>query len=261
MDDDLRNSLWSCLVLYFWDRTSDVYYSTDAKMTSLVQVLWLHYFKEPIDMIPSRWSRILEDIRVYFFKADWDQVYDFIEFVANKYDYDYIVDKFIVACNTMLEREVSAYRFVGKQIARITSAEEINSIEQALAESRPLKPVYTHLERALDLLSDRQSPDYRNSIKESISAVETISKLVTGSPKATLGEAIKKIKEKVELHPALEKAFSSLYGYTSDEEGVRHSLMKGSKLKFADAKYMLVTCSAFINYLIEKAGEANIKLS
>jgi hypothetical protein len=261
MDGDLRNSLWSGLIIYFWREVSDYNYSTSSKMVALVQALWLHYFKKPFDMIPYSWSEILQEIRDYFFEADWDEVYDFIEFVANNYNYEYITQQFISGCNAMLEQEVSAYRFVGTQITRITSEEEINAIDEALAKSTPLKPVYTHLKTALGLFSDRKAPDYRNSIKESISAVEAMSRLVTGNPKATLGEAIKRIKEKVELHPALEKAFASLYGYTSDEEGVRHSLMKDSNLKFADAKYMLVSCSAFINFLIEKSEEANIKLS
>jgi len=265
MDDDLRNGLWNCLTIDYWNSTNDRDYNYNNIMVNLIHILWLNYFKQPLDVLSPRWIAILLTIREYFFKASWNEVYDFIEFVANNYDdnsYDDNANKqFISHCNVVLEREVSAYRFVGKQITRITSEEEINAIEGALAKSTPLKPVYTHLKTALGLLSDRKSPDYRNSIKESISAVEAMSRLVTGNPKATLGEAIKRIKEKVELHPALEKAFDSLYGYTSDKDGVRHSLMKDSNLKFVDAKYMLVTCSAFINYLIEKAEEANIKLS
>lgn len=261
MDDDLRNSLWSCLTIYFWDEVSGYTYSPKSKIGLLIKALWLDYFKNPIDTIPNHWEEILGRIRAYFFVADWDEVYDFIEFVAINYDYGYITQQFISACNLMLKREVSAYRFVGTQIAKITSEEEIGAIEEALSNLAPLKPINTHLTTALNLLSDRKSPDYRNSIKESISAVETMSRLITGDPKATLGEAIKKIKAKVELHPALEQAFNNLYGYTSDKDGVRHSLMKDANLKFEDAKYMLVTCSAFISYLIVKAGAASIKLS
>lgn len=49
-----------------------------------------------------------------------------------------------------------------------------------------------------------------------------------------------------------------MYGYTSDEDGIRHSLLEESTLKFMDAKFMLVSCSAFINFLIDKASEAGI---
>jgi hypothetical protein len=103
------------------------------------------------------------------------------------------------------------------------------------------------------LLSDRKAPDYRNSIKEAISAVEAVCQLVTGSQKMSLGEALKKMEPKLNLHPAMREAFLKLYGYTSDAEGIRHALLDESSLKFEDAKYMVVTCSAFVNYLVAKS--------
>jgi len=77
-------------------------------------------------------------------------------------------------------------------------------------------------------------------------------KLIAGDDRATLGTALKKLEDKVALHPALKKAFDHLYGYTSDEGGIRHALLDESDLKFEDAQFMLVTCSAFINYLKAK---------
>ena len=116
------------------------------------------------------------------------------------------------------------------------------------------------MRNALDLLSNRKSPDYRNPIKESISAVEAICKIITGKQKATLGGALKEIEKKIKLHPALKNAFNSLYGYTNDAEGIRHALLDKSSLSFEDAKFMLVSCSAFTNYLISKASKAGIKI-
>ncbi len=49
------------------------------------------------------------------------------------------------------------------------------------------------LKRALELFSDRGSPDYRNSIKESISAVESFVIFTTGKDKGTLGQLTKKL--------------------------------------------------------------------
>jgi hypothetical protein len=85
-------------------------------------------------------------------------------------------------------------------------------------------------------------------------------RLIVGQPKATLGQAIGKVKDKVAIHPALEKAFDSIYGYTSDEDGIRHSLLDESVLDFEDAKFMLVSCAAFVNYLLAKAAKAGLKL-
>jgi hypothetical protein len=68
---------------------------------------------------------------------------------------------------------------VNGKIAQITSEEEIVSIEEATTTTDQFKPVSIHLDQALDFLADRKSPDYRNSIKESISAVESMCKLIS----------------------------------------------------------------------------------
>ena len=64
----------------------------------------------------------------------------------------------------------------------------------------------------------------------------------------------------VVLHPALSSAFDKLYGYTSDEQGIRHALLDSSNLQQEDAVFMLVSCSAFVSYLIAKSARAGVKL-
>ena len=105
------------------------------------------------------------------------------------------------------------------------------------------------------MLSEKEKPDYRNSIKESISAVESLCKKISENDKATLGAALTTLEKRGILHPALKSAFSSLYGYTNDANGIRHSLLQESNLTSADARFMLISCSAFINYVI--ASEAS----
>jgi hypothetical protein len=77
-----------------------------------------------------------------------------------------------------------------------------------------------------------------------------------------LGDALSEIvkSKAVELHPALKESFNKLYGYTSDADGIRHAMLEESSLSSEDAKYMLVACSGFINYLIVKAQKAGIQL-
>jgi len=50
----------------------------------------------------------------------------------------------------------------------------------------------------------------------------------------------------------MKSAFGKLYGYTSDGTNIRHGGIDFSHAPAEDAKYMLVSCSAFINYLKEK---------
>ena len=274
MDDALRNGLWNALTIFYWEeisydttfeyvrsRFSHSVSSTD-EFADLMRNLWLHYFKRPLHELPRSWkpkypspTSVYPEIESYFFKCEWYEVYDFVEFIPNTYhpsSYKDRNDRFMNYCNAIMKGELSAYRFANRKIVRITSEEEIASVEEAIDVGDQFKTVSLHMKQALDLFADRKSPDYRNSIKESISAVESMCKLIAGDDGATLGTALKKLEDKVALHPALKKAFDSLYGYTSDQGGIRHALLEESDLNFEDAQFRLVTCSAFINYLKAK---------
>lgn len=258
IDQDLRNSLWNALTLLYWEtyrrpgnsmygRSDDV---RGSNMETLIVELWLHHFKKTVDSIQEYWEHCLKELRVFFFRAEWYEIYDFIEFVADRGPKDR-KEQFIAACNSILERENSAYRFVNEQIVEITSAEEIEAIESALLSSGPYSGVKEHITSALTHMASRKNPDFRNSIKESISAVEALAKQVSGNESATLGEILKGLEKAKKLHPALKNAFSSLYGYTNDAQGIRHALIEEPSLTKADARFMLVCCSAFVNYTIE----------
>ncbi len=92
--------------------------------------------------------------------------------------------------------------------------------------------------------------------------MEAICNLIAGSSSVTLGHALKELDRQntVVMHPALRGAFGQLYGYTSNAEGIRHALLDEPNLGFEDAKFMLVSCSAFVNYLKSKAAKAGIRL-
>lgn len=255
IDEDLRNSLWNVLIIYCWNQLKGhilISRSEKREICILLNNLWINYFKLPIDTLEDSWRSTYAQIRQYFFQCEWYEVYDFVEYIATEYPNYLGNTNFIDSCNIVLEREVSAYRFIGTKLAEITSEVEISEIEEALEPENCLKPVVNHLGQALNLLADRKSPDYRNSIKESILAVEATCQLITGNPKATLGQALGEIEKKVDIHPALKSSFTKLYGYTSDADGIRHALLEESNLNFEDAKFILVSCSAFINYLKSK---------
>ncbi|MBR5970563.1 MAG: hypothetical protein IK016_09505 [Lachnospiraceae bacterium] len=153
--------------------------------------------------------------------------------------------------NRVFKREYIGYRFVNQIIVKISDSYEIDAIRETLDTKH--KPVYDHISKANKLLADRDNPDYENSIKESISAVEAMGCIITGAKgkEATLGKVLKKMEENgVDMHKGLQSAFEKLYGYTSDANGIRHAGDIGSPSStFEEAKFMLVTCCAFINYL------------
>lgn len=256
IDNALRNGIWSLLKLFYWDMVRGEYYLSSYENEPIKQLcerLWFDYFKKPLDRLDNNWTEVLKQLREYFFVCEWYEVYDFIEFIAKRYPSKEVNRKFMGTCNNLLEKEISGYRFVNGQITRITTAAEVEAVEKAIESSEQL--VAKHLHRSLELLSDRTKPGYRNSIKESISAVEALVAEMVGSGKGTLGQLLKKVEEHISLHPALKSAFEKLYGYTSDESGIRHALMEQDKVDFDDAKFMLVTCSAFVNYIEGKRRE------
>ncbi|MBA7711329.1 hypothetical protein ES703_120288 [subsurface metagenome] len=260
MDQELHNSLWNAFYIHYLEDLTTQYIKDERDAYALLFSMWLHYFKQPIDQMPARSDDARDFIRKYFFSCNWFEVYDLMEFTVNNFPGVSVNKQFIEYSNLIMERELSGYRFIGETIAPVTSKEEVAEIEEALKYTGSLKTVSIHMKESLRLFSDRKSPDYRNSIKESISAVEAICGLITGKKKPTLGDALKVITEKIEMHTALQQAFIKLYGYTSDAEGIRHSLMAEPNLNSEDAKFMLVSCSAFINYLKVKASKAGIDL-
>ena len=261
IDDDLMNRLWNTIIEDFFDKFSPLSFNDEeSEKGHICRLIWVEYFNYRIDEIPRydhnrlvHSDGFIQLLRSQFFqRMEWFEIYDFIEFLALVDSTDYSVG-FTKQCNIALKREVAGYRIVNECILQITSEEEIKAIEDAITNTDKWNSVNTHLKAAVDILADRKTPEYRNSIKESISAVESFCRILTNDDKATLGKALSEIEKTHKIHPALKTAFSSIYGYASDSGGIRHSLLEeDKKIEFEDAKFMLVSCSAFINYLKAK---------
>jgi len=263
IDNGLRNRLWNLICIKFFYNAPHVrgvtadYLPIQQEALGTFKDLWHNYFKKPTDTIDNSYTETLNILKEYILKCRWYEVYDLLEFLAEPFPL-FSQPSFIDSVNTILKEEMSGYRFVSERIVQITSEEEIVAIEQALALPDSLKPVREHLAQSLTLLADKKAPDYRNSIKESISAIESLSKIISGLPKATLSPALNAVEKKTKLHAVLKEAFQKLYSYTSDAQGIRHALMDESALDVEDAKFMLISCSAFVNYLVVKAQKAGI---
>lgn len=256
MSDDLRNSLWNILYkLYLTYESEQIslnkHFKKNPKQITLF--IWIDFLKRQIDIIPDFGTLSFQrEFKNIFFNLEWYEVYDMIEFIADYDDTPRGTD-FKQVCNILLERELSAYRFIGNHLIKNLNDIEVSEIEKTLKVDKYIG-VKIHINEALKLISNKKSPDYRNSIKESISAVESICSIICGKETASLGEAIKIISKKndYEFHPALLEGYKKIYGYVSNGDGIRHSLLEEDTLTYAEALYMLVSCSAFVNYLINK---------
>lgn len=251
MTPELRNSLWNVLDIHMWSAHGFLYsQGSRPVMKTFSRNLWQNFLKEPLDRCPTDPDLALSLIREMYFNWQWHEVYDFIEFIVTWAK----VEKLSEALNKTLELELAGYTILENMLVPITTKEELDAVKQAIG-AVPFGGVTAHLKQALAHLADRKQPDYRNSIKESISAVESCSRTITGNDKATLGEALTAMERAGRLHTSLKRAFSALYGYTSDEGGIRHAMQEEPGLTAADAKFFLVTCSSFINYMIAKSAE------
>jgi hypothetical protein len=258
IDNNLKNRLWNIILEKFFNRI-DTYSSYDdiSEQGKVFIFIWKEFFNQTVDTQPR--DGFERYFRNWFMnEAKWYEIYDFVEFIAkidNSNLFRYVRQRltFKDYCNVALKKELSGYRIIDDNITKITTEQEVQSVEEAISDTNELKSVNTHLKTALDYFTDRKNPDFRNSIKESISAIEAFCKIIVNNDKATLGEALSIIEKTNGLHGALRSAFSALYGYTSDSGGIRHALTEKEMLvNFDDAKFMLVSCSAFINYLKAK---------
>ena len=108
-----------------------------------------------------------------------------------------------------------------------------------------------HLRRASECIT---SGDWAGSIRESIHAVESVARQLDPKASKTLEPALKSLKGRARLHPALKDAFSNLYGYTSDQQGIRHALLDQTDAQVGqdEAVFLLGACASFASYLWRK---------
>lgn len=260
LDSEGVTALCNCydhLSVWFNRYDVNVRKSYDESYTELEELTWCFFMNQRRDEFYGyNCHKIAATQYLQSDQNEWYTKFDLIEFTIRilrnrepqgDRHYAIIVNNFINLLNAAFKRLDYAYRVVDDQIVEITDQEEIATIEEAVSQKSTVK---THLEEALKHLSNRRAPDYRNSIKESISAVEALCREITGEN--TLGPALKSLEKNGVVIPTfLLAGIEKLYVYTNDPNtGIRHALMDDKEVpSFEEAKFMLVACSAFVNYI------------
>lgn len=226
-------------------------------------------------------SRNIQALKQYVLEdAPWYGVFDFVE----QYLYSQRPPKWvrtgaaIVDASMLYEREYgeyldlvdeidniltenhTGYGIVEGHVVPMGTGADFNEVKEALKVAP--NHVQVSIQKAVALLSLRPQPDNNNAIKEIITATEslccTIAKEWGATQANTLGDALNYITLASDAHPyirmhsALKKAIGNLYGYASDEHGIRHGGTTFVEADANEARFMLATCSAIINLLIEK---------
>ena len=131
--------------------------------------------------------------------------------------------------------------------------QEGQALRQAIEDMRSggLHGAEAHLLTAGELINQG---DAAGSVRESIHAVEAVARQLTKGASPSLSTALTALKMNEALHPALRDAFNKLYGYTSDEQGIRHALIDEptADVGMDEALFMLGACASFTSYLWRK---------
>ncbi|MGV8017373.1 MAG: AbiJ-NTD4 domain-containing protein [Ignavibacteria bacterium] len=260
---ELRNRIWSIIYFNLLKDLSDINYHMYRK---LIRDLYSNYFKVPADEMDHTLEAVSYKIKQYILDSLWNKVFDILEFIIHSINEqnEIMADLFEMKLTQIFKEEHSGYRLLNKQFVPITNELEVNEILDAnnyTKKHTALNGANIHISEALNKLSHRTKPDFRNSIKESISAVETTCRIITGE--STLGDSLKNLNSKgLELNSQLKSGFENIYAYTNDKKsGIRHAIIEEHKAPdFEDAKYMLVVCCSFINYIVGKCVKLNIEL-
>lgn len=261
LDDATRMDIWNAFYRVFSDTMGEEYYIDRMPIIrkSLCDYIWTELLKQDASCLFSI-ENIVGKVKVMILhkQTPWYRVLDFCEYLMqwNRSS----LHGFGKMLNELFEKNNVAYRVIGNEISPITDENEIQEIKTAMTLPDRFAGARMHITTALQLLSDRENPDYRNSIKESISAVESVCIVLDGNPSASLGKALKLLEGNgIKIHQSLKNGFSNIYGYTSDEGGIRHAMIEeGNIVTQEDALFMLVSCSAFCHYLQQKGAQAGL---
>jgi len=192
-----------------------------------------HFPGEYVKLLRSRpWHETLSSLELiteYLVLKEWNEVAGW----------------FILSIDHLLEFTNVNWSY-GESWRFVKRIENIAIIENALRVNiDKFDPAREQLKNAWELFNKRPDPDYANSIKEAITAVESAAKISTNSDKADLGKAL----DKLALHPALKQGIEKLYAYASDEPGVRHGGTEASDVDEAEAELMLTICASVMVFL------------
>lgn len=265
---DVINAIGSCYDIFTNELNDNAKRTHFARFSqaNIEKELWLHLANQRLAEFgggrSSQYTLVFENYLQNH--SPWYSVLDALEFVidttveyveqAQDKSVQALLQQFEQSLNFEFERLDYGYRIVSHLITDVTSPSEKEAIEEAVNQST--SNVATHLQNALQLYSKRPDPDYRDSIKESISAVEGYCNDLTD--KNTLSAALPELKKVgIEIPQRLYHTFITLYGEfaSSDQTGIRHGMNKSAfdaEITSDEAYFMLVTCSTFINYLRRK---------
>ena len=251
---DLRRDIWNLI----WDtlveniKSSSFGSYLNSGYFNNLQIVLGRHLPIPHDEISNNFPQIKDRIKSIILEYEFKKLLDFLEDLLF---YDGALSLNIAG---IFENHLAAYWLdtskTPPEFTSRSSPEEGEAIRRALKtveEENDFAGASTHLREAENCIKEGK---FAQSVTQSIHAVESVARRI--DPNAnTLGPALTALEKSGFIkHRALKKAFIELYGYTSDEQGIRHALLDkdSADVNVDEAQFMFGACASFAAYLINR---------
>ena len=260
---EFRVQVWSGIYAGMQDAVSynmPSYPRFSQPWQGIVLMWWMFYFKRPLDEVPHE-EFVMQQIKGVIMQSPYNKVFDLLTALVRYKECPQGMPEFI---NRELRANQMAYyldtngppTFVPQSSPQ--EGEAVRAAMSVLVES-DMVGARAHLLKAAEEINGEKFAD---AVRESIHAVESVAKVISGQAHRTLGPAIKELQERQLLtHGALAEGFIKLYGYTNDEKGIRHALQEEDKANVGqeEAVFMFGACASFCGYLCRKQAKMSAK--
>ncbi len=208
----------------------------------------------PEDEIETDCEQTLDDFKRLSLNSPFNEFLDFVQIIVN----DPIGSQSVNTLQKSFETYAAPYWLdTAKHPFHFfprSTQEEGKAIQEAfqIIQHGGMEGAATHLRQATEHINAQQ---YGDSIADSIHAVESVARQIDPKASQTLSPALNSLAEIGLLkHPALTEAFKQLYGYTNDEQGIRHALLDKNvaAVGLDEAMFMFGACASFTAYLVKK---------
>ena len=256
-----RNFLWSHIYEAL-DESKDFdglyHYLIGNPWRRILYDYHVSFLFEPADEFSHRFDTNVANVKDLFLHQPYNEVFDFVQFVLR---HRLVPDRFSKTVDVALKKFLCAYAVIedGPTIVPISSPEQRDSLREnfKVLESGPFEGARSHFRKSAECIN---KDDMAGSIRESIHGVESIARRLDENAATSLKPALKALVAKgVVLHPAFKKGVENLYGYTGDEDGIRHALLEtDANVGMEEAVFMFGACTSFSSYLVNKARKSGL---
>ena len=267
MPPEARVRIWNAIYTELLGSSEPEPYDIDNREPAYVVENWgdiwsdlyVQHLNGPLDEWDANWHTVCSAFRTRIEQPPFNQVFDLIQYVLRhpRCPLDFVA----TMKREFLECRLAYTIDEGPPPTIIPSVtpHEGHAVVDALKNLRGagLAGAESHLRKASERVN---AGDWAGSVRESIHAIESVARKLHSNKPKNLKDALAALEKRGSLHPALKEALTRLYGFTSDEQGVRHALLDASDADVGmdEAVFMLGACASFASFLWRKhlAGQA-----